>query len=63
MSETSSFEQFKETFDAYFSKWWKVAGILFLLVYLLAFGLYTIAILNKNLGHSPSVVSPCDSHF
>ena len=49
MSETSSFEQFKETFDAYFSKWWKVAGILLVLVYLLAFGLYTIAILNKNL--------------
>ena len=49
MSETSSFEQFKETFDAYFSKWWKVAGILFVLVYLLAFGLYTIGILNKHL--------------
>ena len=50
MSETPNFEQFKETFDAYFSKWWKVAGILFVLAYLLAFGLYTIAILNKNLG-------------
>ena len=49
MSETSSLEQFKETFDAYFSKWWKVAGILFVLVYLLAFGLYTIGILNKHL--------------
>ena len=49
MSETSSFEQFKETFDAYFSKWWKVVGILMLLVYLLAFGLYTIGILNKHL--------------
>ena len=49
MSETSSFEQFKETFDAYFSKWWKVVGILFVLAYLLAFGLYTIAILNKHL--------------
>ena len=49
MSETSSFEQFKETFDAYFSKWWKAATILMLLVYLLAFGLYTIAILNKHL--------------
>ena len=50
MSETPNFEQFKETFDAYFSQWWKVAGILFVLAYLLAFGLYTIAILNKNLG-------------
>ena len=50
MSETSNFEQFKEIFDAYFSKWWKVAGVLFVLAYLLAFGLYTIAILNKNLG-------------
>ena len=49
MSETSSFEQFKKTFDAYFSKWWKVVGILMLLVYLLAFGLYTIGILNKHL--------------
>ena len=49
MPETSSFEQFKKTFDAYFSKWWKVIGILFVLTYLLAFGLYTIAILNKNL--------------
>ena len=49
MSETSGFEQFKNTFDAYFSKWWKVATILMLLVYLLAFGLYTIAILNKHL--------------
>ena len=49
MSETSHFEQFKETFDAYFSKWWKVVGILMLLVYLLAFGLYTIGILNKHL--------------
>ena len=26
MSEISSFEQFKETFDAYFSKWWKIAS-------------------------------------
>ena len=49
MSETSSFEQFKEIFDAYFSKWWKVASILFVLVYLVAFGLYTIGILNKHL--------------
>ena len=49
MSETSNFEQFKKTFDAYFSKWWKVVGILMLLVYLLAFGLYTIGILNKHL--------------
>ena len=49
MSETSHFEQFKEIFDAYFSKWWKVVGILMLLVYLLAFGLYTIGILNKHL--------------
>ena len=49
MSETSSFEQFKETFDAYFSTWWKIAGILMVLVYLFAFGLYTIAILNKHL--------------
>jgi hypothetical protein len=49
MSETSHFEQFKKTFDAYFSKWWKVASILMLLVYLLAFGLYTIGILNKHL--------------
>ena len=45
MSETSHFEQFKKTFDGYFSKWWKVASIL----YLLAFGLYTIGILNKHL--------------
>ena len=49
MSETSHFEQFKKTFDAYLSKWWKVASILMLLVYLLAFGLYTIGILNKHL--------------
>ena len=49
MSETSHFEQFKEIFDAYFSKWWKVVGVLMLLVYLLAFGLYTIGILNKHL--------------
>ena len=49
MSEMSNFEQFKKTFDAYFWKWWKVVGILMVLVYLLAFGLYTIAILNKHL--------------
>ena len=49
MSETLHFEQFKEIFDAYFSKWWKVVGILMLLAYLLAFGLYTIGILNKHL--------------
>jgi hypothetical protein len=49
MSETPSSEQFKKTFDAYFAKWWKVVGILMLLVYLLAFGLYTIGILNKHL--------------
>jgi len=49
MAETSSFEQFKEIFDAYFSKWWKAVTILMLLVYLLTFGLYTIAILNKHL--------------
>ena len=49
MSEISNFEQFKKTFDAYFSKWWKIASILLLLVYLLAFGLYTIGILNKHL--------------
>ena len=49
MSEMSSFEQFKQTFDAYFSKWWKVATILSLFVYLPAFGLYTIGILNKHL--------------
>ena len=48
MSETSSVEQFKEIFDAYFSKWWKAATILMLLIYLLAFGLYTIGILNKH---------------
>ncbi len=49
MPETSSFEQFKKTFDAYFSKWWKIASILFVLAYLLAFGLYTIVIFNKHL--------------
>ena len=49
MSETSYSERFKKTFDGYFSKWWKVASILLLLVYLLAFGLYTIGILNKHL--------------
>ena len=49
MSETPSSEQFKKTFDAYFAKWWKVVGILMLLVYLLAFSLYTIGILNKHL--------------
>ena len=49
MSEMPSLEQFKKTFDAYFSKWWKVATILSLLVYLPAFGLYTIGILNKHL--------------
>ena len=49
MSETPSSEQFKKTFDAYFAKWWKVVGILMLLVYLFAFGLYTIGILNKHL--------------
>ena len=49
MSEISSFEPFKETFDAYFSRWWKVASILFVLVYLVAFGLYTIAICDKHL--------------
>ena len=49
MSETSHFEQFKKTFDGYFSKWWKVASILLVLVYLFAFGLYTIGILNKHL--------------
>ena len=49
MSETSDLEQFRETFDAYFSKWWKVATILLLLVYLIAFGLYTIGLLNKYL--------------
>lgn len=49
MSETSSFEQFKETFDAYFSKWWKVTGVLFALAYLVTFGLYTIAICDKYL--------------
>ena len=49
MSETSYSERFKKTFDGYFSKWWKVVGILMLLVYLLAFGLYTIGILNKHL--------------
>ena len=49
MSETSSLEQFKKTFDAYFLKWWKVVGILMLLVYLLAFGLYAIVIFNKHL--------------
>ena len=48
MSEISSFEQFKETFDAYFSKWWKIASILLVFVYLLAFGLYTIGLLNKS---------------
>ena len=48
MSETSYSERFKETFDGYFSKWWKVASIVILLVYLLAFGLYTIGILNKH---------------
>ena len=48
MSETSSFEQFKKIFDAYFSKWWKVASILFVLIYLVAFGLYTIGLLNKS---------------
>ena len=49
MSETPSFEQFKETFDAYFSKWWKVTSVLFVLVYVVAFGLYTIVIFNKYL--------------
>ena len=49
MSEVPSFEQFKETFDAYFSKWWKTAGILFVLAYLLGFGFYTTAVLNKHL--------------
>ena len=49
MSEISSFEQFRKIFDAYFSKWWKVATVLFLVVYPLAFGLYTIGILNKHL--------------
>lgn len=49
MSETSGFEQFKNTFDAYFSKWWKVTGVLFVLAYLVAFGLYTIAICDKHL--------------
>ena len=44
MSETSSFEQFKKTFDAYFWKWWIVAAI----VYIVAFGLYTIGLLNKS---------------
>ena len=63
MSETSHFEQFKEIFDAYFSKWWKVVGILMLLVYLLAFGLYTIGILNKHLDIALPAVSACDSYF
>ena len=49
MSETSGFEQFKEIFDAYFAKWWKVTGVLFVLAYLVAFGLYTIAICDKHL--------------
>ena len=49
MAETSNFEQFKEAFDSYFWKWWMVVGILMLLVYLLAFGLYTIGLLNKYL--------------
>ncbi len=49
MSETSNFEQFKEIFDAYFAKWWKVTGVLFVLAYLVAFGLYTIAICDKHL--------------
>ena len=49
MSETSGFEQFKEIFDAYFAKWWKVIGVLFVLAYLVAFGLYTIAICDKHL--------------
>ena len=49
MAEMSGFEQFKETFDAYFSKWWKVTGAIFVLVYLVAFGLYTIAISDKHL--------------
>ena len=49
MSETANFEQFKKIFDAYFWKWWMVVGILMLLVYLLAFGLYTIGLLNKHL--------------
>ena len=48
MSETSNSEQFKKTFDTYFSKWWKIASILVVLVYLLAFGFYTIAIFNKQ---------------
>ena len=48
MSEISGFEQFKEIFDAYFSKWWKIASILLVFVYLLAFGLYTIGLLNKS---------------
>ena len=48
MAETSNFEQFKKTFDAYFWKWWMVVGILMLLVYLLTFGLYAIGHLGKS---------------
>ncbi len=54
MAETSNFEQFKETFDAYFWKWWMVIGILMAVVYLIAFGLYAIA----HLGKSSDIVFP-----
>ena len=49
MAEASNFEQFKETFDAYFWKWWMVVGILMAVVYLIAFGLYSIGHLDKSL--------------
>ena len=51
MSETSHFEQFKKTFDAYFWKWWIVVSILYIVVYLLAFGLsYTMGFFNRAIG-------------
>ena len=45
MSEMSSSERFKKTFNSYYLKWGRVITIL----YIVAFVLYTIGILNKHL--------------
>ena len=45
MSEMSSSERFKKTFNSYYLKW----GIVITILYIAAFVLYTIGILNKHL--------------
>ena len=45
MSEMSSSERFKKNFNSYYLKW----GIVITILYIAAFALYTIGILNKHL--------------